>query len=294
MFRKRQLSNLSFIVLLLIATLYSSKIQAKTIKVLDYNIYKGMSQDSTLKKDEFVEWMKQLSPDIVGLEEMNYFTQSELDNFASRYGHPYSVLLKEKGYPVALTSRYPVVNVHRVTDNMQHGFIMAQILDYHIIVTHLSPHSWEKRGQEIDLILATIQATAPKGKWIILGDFNSYSPVDAQAYTDGLLKKRTKQLEQKYKSHKNLRNGELDYSVIQKVLDFGLVDALKTKHASFNSSVPTKVLEHATLEVNPPFRIDYIFVSPSMKRKIKSCEILKNPFTDLHSDHYPVVMELSE
>ncbi len=294
MTKTRQHSILPYIVLLLMVSLYSFRTEAKTIKVLDYNTYKGMSQDSTINKAQFVEWMKQLSPDIVGLEEVNYFTQSVLENFSNKYGHPYAVLLKEKGYPVALTSRYPIVNVQRVTDNMQHGLIMAQILDYHVIVTHLSPHRWEKRGQEIDLILATIKATAPKGKWIILGDFNSYSPVDAKAYTDGLLKKRTADLEQKFKSHKNLRNHELDYSVIQKVLDSGLVDALKVKHPEFVPSVPTKVLEHANLDENPPFRIDYIFVSSPLKKKIQSCEILKTPFTDTHSDHYPVLMELAD
>ena len=287
-------SSFHLLFLTLLICQLATAMSAKNHKFLNYNIYKGMSQDTTLRKEHFVKWMQQLSPDIVGMEEVNYFTQSTLDNMANKYGHPYSVLLKEQGYPVALTSRYPIVNVRRVTDNMHHGMIVAQILDYHIIVTHLSPHRWEKRGHEIDLIMATIKATAPKGKWIVMGDFNAYSPIDIQAYADGLLKDRTFKLEQKYKSHKNLRNNELDFTVIQKVLDAGFIDALKVKHSSFVSSVPTKVLEHKTLDVNPPFRIDYMFVSNFLKKKILSCDILKDSFTDNYSDHYPVLMELSD
>lgn len=282
------------LVLHLCGAVMGGMVQAQTFKVLSYNIYKGLSCDSSVNKRGFAEWVSKLQPDIVALQEVNGFTQAKLSQLAANYGHPYAILLKEEGYPVALTSRYPIVNVQKVTDNMHHGFILAQVKGYHILVTHLSPHKYKKRREEADMLLSTVKATCPKGKWLMMGDFNAYSPLDKEAYKDGLVKERTRKLELKYKSHQNLKNGELDFSVIEKVLQGGFCDALKLKNQTYVSSAPTKVLEHSYLNVNPSFRIDYIFVSQLLKKKVVQCYIIKDAYTDINSDHYPVWLELSE
>jgi exodeoxyribonuclease-3 len=251
-----------------------------------------MSADQSENKAGFVSWINSISPDIVSLQEVNGFTQTTLEKTARNYGHPYAVLLKEEGYPVALTSKYPIVNVKKVIDNMHHGFILAQILDYNIIVLHLSPHKYWKRKEEVELILSKIKNTNPKGKWIIMGDFNTYSPLDSLNYQDGLLKERIKTLEAKYKSHENLKNDNIDYSVIQRILDFGLFDALKLKNKTYIATVPTLLLEHADIKNNTTMRIDYIFISKNLKRKLLNCSVIKDDFTHYNSDHYPVFMEL--
>ncbi|GHT76430.1 hypothetical protein FACS189463_1490 [Bacteroidia bacterium] len=266
-------------------------VSAQNLKILSYNIYKGMTFDTSEDKVDFVEWVKALSPDIVALEEVNDFTQAKLESLARKYEHPYAILLKEKGFPVALTSKYPIVNARKVTDNMHHGFIQAQILDFNILVTHLSPHKYWKRGEEIDLILSTINHTNPEEKWIVAGDFNAYSPLDSLGYQDGLLKERIMMYEKKYQSHENLKDNNIDYSVIQKVLDFGFYDALKLKNDTYISTAPT--LEETYMESNnATFRIDYIFVSKNLKNQVLNCSVIKDEFTDHKSDHYPVFLEL--
>ncbi|MDY3851342.1 MAG: endonuclease/exonuclease/phosphatase family protein [Prevotella sp.] len=281
------------LVLHLCGAVMGGEMPAQTFKVLSYNIYKGLMCDSSVNKQDFAKWVSKQQPDIVALQEVNGFTQAKLSQLAADYGHPYAVLLKEEGYPVALTSRFPIVNVQKVIDNMHHGFILAQVKNYHILVTHLSPHKYKKRGEEVDMLLATVKATHPKGKWLMMGDFNAYSPWDKESYKDGLVRERTRQLEMKYKSHQNLKNGELDFSVIEKVLNGGFCDALKLKNRDYVSSAPTKVLEHSDLHANPTFRIDYIFVSQSLKKDVVQCRIIKDDYTDNHSDHYPVWLELS-
>jgi exodeoxyribonuclease-3 len=267
-------------------------VHAENLKILSYNIYKGMSLDKSENKSGFVTWIDSISPDIVSLQEVNGFTQATLEKTARDYGHPYAVLLKEEGYPVALTSKFPIVNVKKVIDNMHHGFIQAQVLDFNIIVLHLSPHKYWKRNEEVDLILSTIKNANPRGKWIIMGDFNTYSPLDALHYQDGLLQERIKTLEEKYKSHENLKENKIDYSVIQKVMDYGFLDALRLKNASYVSTVPTYSLEHTNLNNQATMRIDYIFISKKIKEDIVSCSIIKDNFTHHNSDHYPVLMEL--
>ena len=281
------------LVLHLCGAVMGGMMQAQTFKVLSYNIYKGLMCDSSVNKQDFAKWVSKLQPDIVALQEVNGFTQAKLSQLAADYGHPYAVLLKKEGYPVALTSRFPIVNVQKVIDNMHHGFILAQVKDYNILVTHLSPHKYKKRGEEVDMLLSTVKATHPKGKWLMMGDFNAYSPLDKDSYKDGLVRERTRQLEMKYKSHQNLKNGELDFSVIEKVLNGGFCDALKLKNQDYVSSAPTKVLEYSDLDTNPTFRIDYIFVSQSLKKKVAECCIIKDDYTDNHSDHYPIWLELS-
>lgn len=287
--------NKSHLLFLFIVALTFNSIcfsNTKNIKILSYNIYKGMSADQSENKSGFVTWIDSISPDIVSLQEVNGFTQATLENMSRNYGHPYAVLLKEKGYPVALTSKYPIVNVKKVIDNMHHGFIQAQILDLNIIVLHLSPHKYRKRKEEIELILSTIKNTNPKEKWIIMGDFNTYSPLDSLNYQDGALKERIKTLEAKYKSHENLKNDNIDYSVIQEVLDFDFFDALKLKNKTFIATAPTFLLEHNDIKNNTTMRIDYIFISKKLKKELLNCAVIKDNFTHYNSDHYPIFMEL--
>ncbi len=283
-----------FLILLTVfsAINFNCTLKAANMKILSYNIYKGMSLDKSENKSDFVEWIDSLSPDIVALQEVNGFTQATLESMAQKYGHPYAILLKEEGFPIALTSKYPIVNVRKVIDNMHHGFIQAQVNGINILVTHLSPHKYKKRGEEIDLIMSTITCNNANSKWVVTGDFNSYSPLDSLNYRDGLLKERIKTLELRYKSHENLKNGNIDYSVIQKVLDAGFYDALKLKHAEFISTVPTQAVEHGNISNQAEFRIDYIFVSKDLRKNVLDCSIIKDNFTKNKSDHYPIFMTL--
>ena len=154
----------------------------QTMKIISYNIEYGMRADTTAGKTIFSTWMRNQDPDIVCLQEANKFTQKSLEALAASYGHPYAVLQKEKGFPTAITSKYPIVNIMKVENNMWHGFVMGTINGYHIISLHLSPHRYESRQLDIDLILETIRQNGPFEKWLIMGDFNSVSPVDAGKY----------------------------------------------------------------------------------------------------------------
>ena len=169
----------------------------QAMKIISYNIEYGMRADTTAGKTIFSTWMRNQDPDIVCLQEANKFTQKSLEALAASYGHPYAVLQKEKGFPTAITSKYPIVNIIKVENNMWHGFVMGTINGYHIISLHLSPHRYESRQLDIDLILETIRQNGPFEKWLIMGDFNSVSPVDAGKYADGRLADRLRKEEEK-------------------------------------------------------------------------------------------------
>lgn len=87
------------------------------------------------------------------------------------------------------------------------------------------------------------------------------------------------------------KDDELDYSVQQKILDFGFIDALKEFHPSFIATAPTKMFYDQS---NHPLRYDYLYVSKNLKEKLVKCEVIKDNFTDIYSDHYPVILTIKK
>ena len=257
------------------------------MKIISYNILEGMKDDTTARKQIFAAWVREQDPDILALQETNGFTQQTLQELAESYGHPYAVLCKEPGYPPAITSKYPIVNVRRVTDNMTHGFVLADIAGYHIVSIHLNPHSYRKRLKEAEILLQTLATQPDSEKWIVMGDMNSFSPYDSLQYTDGkYLAAQLKRM--KTAPHlQNLREGKyVDFSVQTRLLDGGLTDMSHVLHQDFSPTFPTA---RYTGKNSLHQRYDYVLVSKDMKKKVKGLEIIRDEFTDRHSDHYPNV-----
>jgi exodeoxyribonuclease-3 len=258
-------------------------------RVITYNILQGMRLDSSAGKRVFVNWVKQMDPDILALQEVTGFTQDSLEKLAESYGHPYAVLLIEgEKYPVALTSKYPIVNVQKVTDNMDRGFIMAQILNYHVVCLHFTPFDYRTRRTEVNLLLSHIKS---RQKWIIMGDFNTVSPLDSAHYKDGRLVAGYQAYEKKYAPIQKLADGRIDYTVIQKILDAGFTEAVAKRSPSFVKTVHPKRFEPKT-GTDVSSRIDFIFVSKDLVKKIEDAHVVVDAFTDNYSDHYPVLVEL--
>src|SRR5690606_1391121 len=101
--------------------------------------------------------------------------------------HPYALQSKEDGFPTALTSKKPMVNFKKVTENMWHSYIYAKIEGIHIFVIHFSPFSYKKRQEEVENIIAQTKELNPKEPILIMGDFNSLSESDSKNYDEAVL-----------------------------------------------------------------------------------------------------------
>lgn len=270
--------------------------QKKELKIISYNAYVGMMNDKTEDKQSFAKWAREQDADIIAWQEMNYFTRESLEKFAESYGHKYAVLLKDASGPkgnelfaTALTSKYPIINVNKVVDNLWHGALYADVGKYHFVVTHMNPFWTSKRIDEMNLILDSIKYSSdPNGKWIIAGDLNSFSPLDKDGYDEAVMVKDLTETAKKRPILKNLVNGKMDYTVQENILARGFVDVLKLKYPNeFIPTAPTKIFYD---QAKTSLRYDYIYVSPSMKSDIVDVKVLKDEFTDQYSDHYPVQM----
>ncbi|WP_085247475.1 endonuclease/exonuclease/phosphatase family protein [Gilliamella mensalis] len=280
-------------ILLSASTAFASLDDIKELKIISYNVYNGMKLDESAGKQKFIQWVKAQDVDIIAWQEMNFFTREKLEKFAASFGHKYAVLLKESPddaafFPVAITSKYPIINVTKVVDNMWHGALYADIGKYHFVVTHMNPFWTAKRIDEINLIIDSIKYSHdPEGRWIIAGDLNSFSPADKTEYDKSNLLEDIKEKQKKRPILENLVDGQLSYTVQQNLLDAGFIDALKLKNKNFVATAPTKVFYD---QASTPLRYDYIYVSPILKNDVMDVKVLKDDFTDKYSDHYPVQM----
>ena len=280
-------------IILSTSSAFASLEDAKQLKIISYNVYNGMKLDESEGKQKYIEWAKAQDADIIAWQEMNFFTREKLEKFAASYGHKYAILLKESPedaafFPVAITSKYPIINVNKVVDNLWHGALYADIGNYHFVITHMNPFWTAKRIDEINLIIDSIKYSRdPKGKWIIAGDLNSFSPADKSDYDKSTLLEDIKEKQKKRPILENLVDGKLSYTVQQNLLDAGFIDALKIKHKEFVATAPTKVFYD---QASVPLRYDYIYVSPPLKNNVIDVEVIKDDFTDKYSDHYPVQM----
>jgi exodeoxyribonuclease-3 len=267
------------ILFILTAVLLSTTALAQsTMKVLSYNILEGMVTDTTKGKKIFVEWIKDKNPDVVALQECNGFTQKTLEELAASYGHDYAVIVKENGYPVGITSRYPIINIQKVNENMTHGFITASINGYNFCVLHLNPHKYSKRRREIAQILQTL--ALQHKQWLVMGDFNSLSPLDSQRVAKSNFIIRQQEAALKNPAISNLVDGQyVDYAVQQAILDADFTDAGYTYDKSL-------ILSNT--------RIDYIYLSKNLVKKMLYCKFIYDDFTKKYSDHKPVILELKK
>lgn len=270
----------------------SAHAQEKNFRIITWNVYEGMKLDTTPHKTAFAQWIKEKDPDVLAFQEMNKFTQTRLEEFARGYGHPYAILLKDTGFPVALTSKYPISNIEKVIDKMHHGYIQATVKDITFFVVHLSPHKYQKRQEEINIILAAADSAPDKRKTVILGDFNAQSPQDSIFYTDGKMAEVQKILKVKNPVYDNLRNGQLDYAVVNTVLTKQYIDPVYNPK-KLNISFSADIQGDPDLKNNKT-RIDYVFLNSFFKDKIKKAFIIRDTFTDKMSDHYPVCVELKD
>ena len=253
------------------------ELEVDTLRLISYNILEGMKLDQTTGKTELAAWVRSMNPDILALQEANKFTQESLERLAASYGHPYVVTNIKKGdnYPVALTSKYPVEVIAKITEGVSHGAIHVRIRGVNIVVLHLWPHATGSNGYadgnsyrmaEITAFLdGTLKAHHGEVRWLMMGDFNSVSPLDADDLPGGV---------------------GLNYDVHTKVLGSGYHDLMRSYRGYFIPSCPT-----AAFAGGNATRIDFIYGSSAMLSDMTCVETVRDDFTDTRSDHYPLMTE---
>lgn len=248
-----------------------------TLKLISYNILKGMEFDKDTNYVRFVEWVNAQKPDVMALQETNGFTEETLGDLAARWGHNYVVRnVGATQYNVAFTSRYPITVVKKMeeSDILTRGAVHIRVKGINFVTLHLWPYGTYPQGSgvegsgeeyrlgEINCILDSTLVQDPTVRdWLFMGDFNCPSEYD-----------------------KDYISGTWTYKVHPKMLSSGLFDLVHDYHNCFISSCRNTVN-----------RIDFIYGTRSVAGNVVSADIIKDSFTTLTdksgnypSDHYPV------
>ncbi len=240
------------------------------IKIISYNIMDGFSNGADKDRiARFTAWVKEQSPDVLALNELCGFTEAKLKELAAGYGHPYVAIVKENGYPVGLTSRTPLKVIDRKIDGYGHGLLHCKVLDMDFLVTHLNPSDRLKRKKEADNIVDYINSNQLTN-CLLMGDMNAHSPFDA-SWTDEHLE---------------------DYAVISTFMAASLHDICymftpDSQRYSFPSRILAGSPKGDALRRQQE-RIDFIFVTDSLRPDCVDAQIYNGPDNDYLSDHYPV------
>jgi endonuclease/exonuclease/phosphatase family metal-dependent hydrolase len=109
---------------------------------------------------------------------------------ARSWGLQYSILLETStGYHLGVASRVPIELEHAMRGPpFHHGYVLVRVGGVRLCVTHLSPFSAAHRLREAHALLALERAASPRRGFVLVGDLNSLSPLDAAEHAaSGLL-----------------------------------------------------------------------------------------------------------
>ncbi len=277
---------------------FSQELDTTNLRVMTYNIWNGFDWGKdTTRKAACINWIKSKKPDVLALQELCGYDEQKLKEDALQWGHEYVQILKTSGYPTALTSNKPIQVKERAIETFWHGLLHCSTYGIDFFIVHLSPSDCEIRLNEARQITKRIEALE-NNSFIILGDFNSFSPIDASWMVNNIALK-AKQIPSKEDKYTNLRLEEFDYSVISAFLACPAVDVCLGKvNLQEGFTFPTSALigrYHHTPQtvVQERQRIDYILASPVLAKYCSKAQVFNRKETATLSDHFPVMAEFN-
>lgn len=283
-------------ILLLPVTSNGQPAGKEKLRIISYNIWNGFEHNAH-RRANFIDWIKGQQPDILAMTELVGFTEKNLGQLASEYEHKYYAIVKEEGYPVGITSNEPITVVKKQVEGFWHGMLHVKTHGLDIIVTHLSPHDWKFRLKEAQMLTKYIQDNQ-LDNCMVMGDFNAYSPFDADwVETHAQLIENMQKWDAEQETYRNMRDGRLDYSVLSQFLSIGLTDICRLYvPADKRTTFPAAFLygwQHGDTRLHGiGERLDYILVSPSLVSRCLDARIHNGIETEGISDHYPVSVDL--
>ena len=277
---------------LLSLSVFAQDNAGKSFKIISYNIWNGLTEAPDCRA-KFVNWVKQQNPDVMALEELVGIDSKKLAELAKEYGHPYSAIVKEEGYPVGITSREPIQVVNKFVKDYWHGMLHVRTYGLDLIVTHLSPFEWKFRLKEANMITNYIEANRLEN-YMVMGDMNAYSPYDADVLeSHTTLKEGLQNWDRENPDKGNTRGGHFDYSVLSEFFSIGMCDIIqKFVPAEKRMTYPAAFLYK--LQWGDPSlkmrgeRLDFILVSDKLVKDCENAFVHNGPENEGISDHYPV------
>ena len=259
------------------------------VKIIFLNCFEGCLEPERF--DRLVDWVNSENPDILGLSELNNWDKNDfkkINEFKAKTSFLFHLFcVSSHGYHLGLFSRKIFLNGVSLSEGFKTGFICATQKgeggeEITFAVTHL--HSKNERMQ-LDELKKIAPYLDPSKNVILMGDMNALSKKDRYDEADLL------RVFNKIKLEKFGIN-QVEFKVTDQLKNHGFLDIHHEMNRSFQSTVPTKMNKDEAHSL--PLRLDYFFISPGLKERVKSYQIITNGVNDFISDHYPIKIELNE
>lgn len=259
------------------------------IRIVSYNVLSA--PNDTVRSKLLVNWLRQQDAEISAFQELR-MTQERFSEISKSWGHPYSVILKEKGLSVGISSKKPIKIICKNT-NFHHGFLHVMTYGIDFIVTHLHPGSWKTRLNEAGILVDYIEKNE-LDSLILMGDMNAHSPMDADYLENNSV---LLPLMRGGVNSENFPAGNFDFFAVSKLMGVPLLDAIQpfvpvSQRMSFPSHLLMTTSKQDYRLRKRKERIDFIFSSPKIMPNIVDAYVFNGEETNYISDHYPVCVDL--
>jgi endonuclease/exonuclease/phosphatase family metal-dependent hydrolase len=254
------------------------------MRIICYNIFKGGG--SRLPRIEKI--LKAARPDVIGILEANGWDahQERLRKQVQKMlGARCAQLTTTKtGYHLTAFSNAQPKKFIRHKTGFHHAvtgatFDIPRLGQLAVLFYHANPFSEETRVAEYRRLLRILKKFPHA---VVMGDFNAISPRDP--YGKAFLARVKKCGIKKFGTNK------LRFDAIRTLERGGMIDAAHALKKPFTATAPTPWNRDRMHSV--PVRLDYAFVTHSLKPFLKNFRVLKNADSNRASDHFPILLEL--
>ncbi|QBD74986.1 hypothetical protein EPA93_02845 [Ktedonosporobacter rubrisoli] len=247
------------------------------LRVLSYNILNG-GED---RLPHLAHIIRQQRPNVVALIEAN--SRPHAEALASQLKMQLVFGEANGKANVALLSERPIIHYanHRLPDlakTLLEITIHWEGAPLTIFATHLkagqTKKSEQKRSIEIQVILALMQQLGGRPH-LLMGDLNTVSPEDPIDLPEYLATLRER--------GESSPDPQFPRQVTPLLLQAGYTDCYRSQHHIAPG--------YTTHTMHPALRIDYIFATSSLARRLAACDIVTGVETCTASDHFPIWAE---
>lgn len=240
---------------------------------MTYNIQDGGNG----RIDDIVKIFKLHAPDFISVNEASDFDKNDarlLKELSKKVGlrHYYLALSAQSRSHVVVLSRYPFKTIQELRPLKNAGVVVTiatDLGDISVAAVHLASIPEDVRLNELNI---AISQQAKCDLRIVIGDLNSLSERDD------------------YGSRQKAEVEKPRYDVVNKLEQSGYFDAAVECGKQKEYTVP---ITQDNNVIYRNLRLDYIFVSEYLKRRLSNYMVINNELTEKASDHFPVIVEFN-
>lgn len=250
-----------------------------TLRVLSYNILTGGEDRLPL----IASVIQKQQPDVLALLEANSRSNAEALAHQMDMSLTFGEANERTQTHVAWLSRCPVIHA----ENYPLPIFAKTLLKIEILwegsplalfAAHLKAgqdmENDQHRAKEMRVILDMLQSLGEQPHMLV-GDLNTIHPTDQPNVSAYIASRRAK--------GENKPEPQFPRLVIPLLLEAGYVDCYRTLHpmtSGYTYKLPT-----------PGLRLDYIFASPLVARRLYECDVVTSGEAEIASDHLPIWAE---